>query len=94
VQQGVGTINTKQHFVSIQLHLEWRQSARIEGSGQSRGNSGEFLHSLFQLQILDSWENPAYIIGQARSIYLQHPPLVNGKVTTLFFWRRSAIVAL
>jgi hypothetical protein len=77
VQQGVGTIKTKQHFGSIQLHLEWRPSATIEGSGQSRGNSGVFLHSLFELQILDSWENPTYINGQAGSIYLQHPPLVN-----------------
>jgi hypothetical protein len=36
-----------------------------------------FLHSLFELQILDSWDNPTYINGQAGSIYLQHAPLVN-----------------
>lgn len=77
VQEGVGTIKTKQRFGDMQLHLEWRPSAIIEGAGQSRGNSGVFLHSLFELQILDSWENPTYINGQAGSIYLQHPPLVN-----------------
>lgn len=77
VQRGVGTIKTKQHFGDIQLHLEWRPSSVIEGEGQSRGNSGVFLHSLFELQILDSWENPTYINGQAGSIYLQYPPLVN-----------------
>lgn len=77
VQRGVGTIRTKQRFDDIQLHLEWRPSEVIEGEGQSRGNSGVFLHSLFELQILDSWENPTYINGQAGSIYLQYPPLVN-----------------
>jgi len=77
VQQGVGTIKTKQRFGDMQLHLEWRPTATIEGSGQSRGNSGVFLHSLFELQILDSWDNPTYINGQAGSIYLQHAPLVN-----------------
>lgn len=77
VQRGVGTIKTRQRFGDMQLHLEWRPTATIEGIGQSRGNSGVFLHSLFELQILDSWENPTYINGQAASIYLQHPPLVN-----------------
>lgn len=77
VERGMGTIKTKQRFGDIQLHLEWRPSSVIEGEGQSRGNSGVFLHSLFELQILDSWENPTYINGQAGSIYLQYPPLVN-----------------
>jgi hypothetical protein len=77
VQRDAGTIKTKQLFGDMQLHLEWRPSATIEGSGQSRGNSGVFLHSLFELQILDSWDNPTYINGQAGSIYLQYAPLVN-----------------
>ncbi len=77
VQRGVGTIKTKQRFGDMQLHVEWRPSAVIEGEGQSRGNSGVFLHSLFELQVLDSWNNPTYINGQAGSVYLQYPPLVN-----------------
>ena len=36
-----------------------------------------FLHSLFELQILDSWDNDTYVNGQAAAIYLQQPPLVN-----------------
>ena len=47
------------------------------GEGQSRGNSGIFLNSIFELQVLDSWENPTYVNGQAGSVYLQHAPLVN-----------------
>lgn len=77
VTPGSRTIKTKQVFGDIQLHLEWRPTAIIEGSGQSRGNSGIFLQSIYEVQILDSWENPTYVNGQAGSIYLQHPPLVN-----------------
>ncbi len=77
VERGVGTIKTKQRFGDYQLHVEWRPSAEIQGEGQSRGNSGIFLHSLFELQVLDSWNNPTYINGQAGSVYLQYPPLVN-----------------
>ncbi|MDA1370809.1 MAG: DUF1080 domain-containing protein [Proteobacteria bacterium] len=77
VERGVGTIKTTQAFGDIQLHLEWRPSQVIQGNGQGRGNSGVFLHSLFELQILDSWENDTYVNGQAGAIYLQHPPLVN-----------------
>ncbi len=77
VDQGAGTIKTKQVFGSIQLHIEWRPTDIIRGSGQGRGNSGVFLHSLFELQILDSWENDTYVNGQAAAIYLQQPPLVN-----------------
>ena len=31
----------------------------------------------YEVQILDSYENPTYYDGQAGSIYKQHPPLVN-----------------
>ena len=77
VRSGMGNIKTRQRFGDMQLHLEWRADAVVVGEGQSRGNSGVFLHSLFEVQILDSWENPTYVNGQAASVYLQYPPLVN-----------------
>lgn len=77
VTPGSRTIKTKQAFSDYQLHLEWAPTDVIQGSGQSRGNSGVFLHSLFEVQILDSWDNPTYVNGQAGSVYLQYPPLVN-----------------
>ncbi len=77
VTPGAGTLKTKQAFGDIQLHLEWRPTDVIQGSGQGRGNSGLFLSSLYEVQILDSWENPTYTNGQAGSVYLQHTPLVN-----------------
>jgi len=72
-----GGIQTKQKFGDFQLHIEWRSPAEVKGTGQGRGNSGIFLQGLYELQVLDSYENPTYVNGQAGSIYKQTPPLVN-----------------
>ncbi|MBM88662.1 MAG: hypothetical protein CMQ41_09825 [Gammaproteobacteria bacterium] len=77
VKNGTGTLVSKQHFRDIQMHIEWRPSGEVIGEGQSRGNSGIFMQSLFEIQMLDSWENPTYVNGQAGSVYHQYPPLVN-----------------
>ncbi len=77
VTPGSGTIRSRQSFGSMQLHLEWRPTDIISGAGQSRGNSGVFLHSQFEVQILDSWDNPTYSNGQAGAVYLQYAPEVN-----------------
>ncbi|MDP6098371.1 MAG: DUF1080 domain-containing protein [Gammaproteobacteria bacterium] len=74
---GTGTIRSKQAFRDFQLHIEWKSTDVIEGQSQSRGNSGIFLHSLYEIQILDGWENPTYVNGQAGAVYLQHIPEVN-----------------
>ncbi len=72
-----GDIQTKQAFGDCQLHIEWRTPAVVSGDGQGRGNSGVFLMGLYELQVLDSYNNPTYSNGQAASIYKQHMPLVN-----------------
>ncbi len=72
-----GDIRTKTGFGDIQLHLEYRYAADIRGASQLRGNSGVFFMGLYELQVVDSYENPTYVNGQAASIYKQHPPLVN-----------------
>lgn len=77
VVKSSGDVETKQGFGSCQLHIEWKSPALIAGSGQSRGNSGIFFMGEYELQVLDSYENPTYVNGQAASIYKQHIPLVN-----------------
>ena len=72
-----GGIHTKKAFGNCQLHIEWATPAKVEGSGQGRGNGGVFLMSTYELQVLDSYENPTYADGQAASIYGQYPPIVN-----------------
>jgi len=71
-------IRTRQRFCDIQLHVEWRTPVQTKGfDGQNRGNSGIFLQELYELQVLDSYNNPTYANGQAGSIYKQAMPLVN-----------------
>jgi len=72
-----GDLHTKQSFGDCQLHIEWRTPAEVTGEGQGRGNSGVFLMSLYELQVLDSYNNVTYSNGQAGSIYKQHMPMVN-----------------
>jgi hypothetical protein len=70
-------ITSKQNFGDLQLHLEWSAPTEIRGEGQGRGNSGCYLMGLYEVQVLDSFENPTYFDGQAGSIYKQTPPLAN-----------------
>ncbi len=73
----VADIRTKQHFGDCQLHVEWATPAKVEGHGQGRGNSGVIMMDRYEIQILDSYNNPTYIDGQAAAVYKQRPPLVN-----------------
>jgi len=72
-----GYIQTKQSFGSCQLHLEWAAPAKAEGEGQGRGNSGVFLMNVYEVQVLDSYENQTYADGQAGALYGRQKPLVN-----------------
>jgi hypothetical protein len=74
---GTGTIQTRQGFGDCQLHVEWATPAEVKGTGQGRGNSGIFLQSRYEIQVLDSYNNKTYFHGQAGSVYKQHAPLVN-----------------
>ena len=77
VEPGTGALQTTEGFGDVQLHIEWMSPPSIEGDGQSRGNSGVFLMGTYEVQVLDSYENPTYADGQAAAIYGQYPPLVN-----------------
>lgn len=77
VAKGTGDVKTKQTFGDIQLHIEWRTPAKVEGEGQGRGNSGIFFCEMYELQVLDSYNNRTYSNGQAGSIYKQSMPMVN-----------------
>ncbi len=82
VNNKTGDIQTVQNFGSIQLHLEWKSPAEIQGKGQSRGNSGVFLNGLYEVQVLDNNDNDTYVNGQVGSIYKQHVPLAMPSVPT------------
>jgi hypothetical protein len=77
VVPGTGSIQTKEKFGDIQLHLEWAAPAEVHGNSQNRGNSGVLLMTRYEIQVLDSYDNPTYADGQAAAIYGQAPPPVN-----------------
>jgi hypothetical protein len=75
--KGSGFIRTKQGFGDVQLHIEWAAPVPAKGTSQGRGNSGVFLMGLYEVQVLDSYDNITYADGQAAAIYGQYPPQVN-----------------
>ena len=75
---GAGGLSTRQSFGDIQLHIEWATPAKVEHKSQDRGNSGIlFMDGRYEVQVLDSYENPTYADGQAAALYGQFPPPVN-----------------
>lgn len=72
-----GDLQTREGFGDCQLHVEFAEPSPPKGEDQDRGNSGVFLHGLYETQVLDSYQNKTYADGQAAAIYGQYPPLVN-----------------
>lgn len=72
-----GYIYSKKAFGDCQLHVEFATPSPAIGEGQDRGNSGVFLMGLYEIQVLDSYNNRTYADGSAAAVYGQYPPLVN-----------------
>ena len=82
IEDGIATVQgsgilTKQSFGDCQLHIEFATPKIVKGKGQGRGNSGVYLMGRYEVQILDSFDNPTYFDGQCAAIYKQQPPTVN-----------------
>ena len=77
LQSAKGMIQTKAQFSDVQLHVEFATPKDVKGNSQGRGNSGVFLDGVFEIQVLDSYQNQTYPDGQASAMYGQYPPLVN-----------------
>lgn len=77
LSSGKGFIQTRKLFTDVQLHVEFATPDKVAGNSQDRGNSGVFLSGVFEIQVLDSYDNVSYADGQAAAMYGQHPPLVN-----------------
>ena len=77
VVKKTGSILTREKFGDCQLHVEWAAPLPAAGESQGRGNSGVFLMNIYEVQVLDCYENKTYADGQAAAIYGQFPPRVN-----------------
>jgi Domain of Unknown Function (DUF1080) len=76
-KSGTGNIYTKRKFGSAQIHVEFATPHMPNAHGQARGNSGVYLQGRYEIQILDSFDNPTYSNGSAGALYGQYAPLVN-----------------
>jgi hypothetical protein len=70
-------IRTRGRWSDFQLHIEWATPAPPTGRGQARGNSGVLINGMYEIQVLDSYNDKTYPDGQAAALYGQMPPLVN-----------------
>jgi len=76
-KSGTGNLYTKRKFGSAQIHVEFAVPSMPNAHGQARANSGVYLQGRYEIQILDSFNNPTYANGSAGSLYGQYAPLVN-----------------
>jgi len=70
------TAITKMKFCRCRLHLEFKVPAVYDDSRNGRGNSGVFFGNLYEIQILDSFGQPAFW-DECASVYRQAAPYVN-----------------
>ena len=76
-RSGAGDIQSKEQFRTAQIHLEYAVPLMPNQTGQLRGNSGVYIQGCYEIQILDSFNNPTYANGSNGAIYGQAAPLVN-----------------
>jgi len=74
---GSGDIFSKQKIGSAQIHVEFATPSMPQQHDQARGNSGVYLQGRYEIQVLDSYQNPTYADGSCGALYGQYPPLVN-----------------
>jgi hypothetical protein len=77
---GSGDAVSRQMFRDAQIHLEFKIPHMPAEHGQTRGNSGVYLHGLYEIQVLDSFDNPTYANGSCGALYGQAAPLVNASL--------------
>jgi len=70
-------IRTRGKWTDFQLHIEWATPDPPTGHGQTRGNSGIEINGMYEIQVLDSFNDKTYPDGQAGALYGQMPPFVN-----------------
>jgi len=95
---GSGDLYSKEKFRDAQLHVEFDIPNMPDQRGQLRGNSGVMIHGTYEIQILDSYQNPTYANGTCGALYGHTLPWSmpavrpsSGSPATSFFTVPSAI---
>ncbi len=69
VQPGAGDILTREKYGDYQLHVEFQIPLMPDKHSQERGNSGVYQQGLFEVQVLDAYQNDTYAKGGCAAIY-------------------------
>jgi hypothetical protein len=69
VQPGAGDILTREKYGDYQLHVEFQIPYLPDKHSQERGNSGVYQQGLFEVQVLDAYQNETYAKGGCAAIY-------------------------
>ena len=70
VSPGEGNIVTSETYQDFRLHLEFRPNTTAVGTAeQDRGNSGVYLQGRYEIQILDSFNDPLEGANDCAAIY-------------------------
>ena len=77
VASGSGNIVSKETFGDAMIHLEWREPDMPEAIGQYKGNSGVYIHGVYEIQVLDSFGVEVPQADDCGAIYQMHAPLMN-----------------
>lgn len=68
---------TKRQFGDYRLHVEFWLPLMPNETSQGRANSGVYNHGRYEVQVLDSYNNPTYAMGGCGAIYGQEDPIAN-----------------
>ncbi|MEX2215347.1 MAG: DUF1080 domain-containing protein [Phycisphaeraceae bacterium] len=74
ITEGGGNLVSKHQFASAHMHIEFN----LPDDPKQKGNSGVYIHKLYEVQIIDSFnKNPYKPAQQCASIYTLSPPSKN-----------------
>ena len=78
-KRGKGNFSTKDTYGDARIHIEFKiaKTDDPEITGQLYGNSGIFLMSGYEIQVMNGYQNPSAADGLCGAIWGQAPPLVN-----------------
>ena len=68
------SIHTKSVYGDYHLHIEFWLPLEPDHKSQARANSGCYQHGRYEVQILDSFNNPTYKFGGVGALYSQKDP--------------------
>ena len=72
-----GNIISNETYGDAMIHVEWREPDMPEAEGQNKGNSGVYIHGVYELQVLDSYGVAVPQDDDCGGIYKMHAPLMN-----------------